>query len=136
MEYRIMKSLLVASLLSLVALCGTAVLAGEVHDVACVNGDCGFKAGKLMSGVGRIGNAAIGYCGKCKLMVSISWKREEGGKSPLIPIWDPKSGQPRKLCQCLKCKTLCFAAEKIADLKYCPKCGKETLQHKLVGMWD
>lgn len=130
-----MKSLLVASLSVIVALWSTAASAGEMHDVACVNGDCGFKASKLMSGVGKVGNAAVGYCGKCKQMVSISWKREEG-KSPLIPVWDPKTGQPRRLCQCLKCKTLCIAAEKIDDLKYCPKCGKETLQHKLVAMWD
>lgn len=126
-----MKSLCVL----LVLLLSGSASAGTGYDVRCENAKCGFTT-SIGIGGGRMFEEASGYCAKCAKCVSVTWKRDTKPKTAPVRFWDAVVGRVREIFRCKTCEGPFVKIEQIEEMKYCPKCGKESLKAKRTIMYD
>jgi ssDNA-binding Zn-finger/Zn-ribbon topoisomerase 1 len=108
--------------------------AGASFVVTCKHQNCGFR-GTADFGGGRTFAQLTGYCTNCGKFVALRWTREGRGvkdpkpkPSPAGRIWDASTGRTNDLYACPTCTNafLPIASEK--ELRFCPKCGQESLK--------
>lgn len=109
--------------------------AGTRYEVKCETAKCGFTTAIGIGG-GRMFEEASGYCQKCARNVSVTWKRGQKPRALPLRIWDALTGRIREVFHCPDCKAPFIALEQIEDMKFCPKCGKESLKGKRTLLYD
>ncbi|MFO1483764.1 MAG: hypothetical protein U1F71_10440 [Verrucomicrobiaceae bacterium] len=109
--------------------------AGSLYEVRCTNAKCGLVA-EVGIGGGMKFEEASGYCPKCEKFVSVTWPRGEKPKMAPVRFWDGLVGRLREVFRCKTCQTPFVRLGAIEDLKFCPKCGQESLRAKLTMMFD
>ena len=112
-----------------------AVQAGTRYEVKCTDSQCGFVSSIGIGGGMRFEEAS-GYCKKCDAMVSVTWKRGEKKQPLLLEVWDALAGRARRIFRCPKCEAPFLKVDQIAELRHCPKCGKESLKTKRTLLYD
>ena len=119
-------SIIVVTLLGLI-ICSNA-RCGTEYEVICENKDCGFESNVSFGG-GKASDKITGYCVPCKEFVYITWKRNKKPPKSFGQVWDSDTGKEELLYPCHHCGNPFFPIASINNLKYCPRCHKQTLQH-------
>jgi ribosomal protein L37AE/L43A len=109
--------------------------AGTQYEVKCSDEKCGF-ASSIGIGGGMKFEQASGFCKTCDKMVSVTWKRGEKKQPVVLSFWDALAGKVRKVFRCPKCEAPFVSVDQIAELKHCPKCGKDSLKSKRTILYD
>jgi hypothetical protein len=133
---RVLVATVVVSSIAAVALAGTS------YKFTCNNEKCGFK-GSVDFGGGFKFEQITGYCTQCQKFVYLRWPREaksvEGMKSKpksVGLVWDAATGQNKELYACPDCKSGFLPIASENELRFCPKCGQESLKLKRALLYD
>jgi len=118
---------------------GTAY-SGEVINMQCANKDC-KHALEFQLGGGMFFEQATGYCAHCKKIVALTWTSPHALQAgvpvpkpvveppkPLAEVWDPASGQVRKIYRCPNGDGAFMEIRGVDDFKCCPKCSRPTMK--------
>jgi len=131
----------VVGLILAIGIAGSLVWAGTAFRLTCKNQKCGFSVTVDFGGE-IVFEKMTGYCAKCGKFVYLRWTREgkedlarqlEGGKSakrkptPVGRIWDATTGRTSDLYACPTCTNAFLPILSEKELRFCPKCGQETL---------
>lgn len=122
-------------ILMLAALLPAVCEAGTRYEIKCSTGSCGY-ASSIGIGGGMRFEEASGYCRKCDQIVSATWRRGEKKTPLLMEIWDALAGKARRIFPCPKCKAPFVKVDQIAEFRFCPKCGKESLKSRRTLLYD
>lgn len=109
--------------------------AGSLYEVRCTTAECGFVA-RIGIGGGRKFEEASGYCTKCEKVASVTWPRGEKPETAPVRFWDGLVGRLREVFRCKTCHAPFVKLEAPEELKFCPKCGKESLKAKRTILYD
>jgi len=140
----------IAALVLATCIAGSLVWAGTSFRMTCKNEKCKFS-----STVDFGGDIAFekmtGYCAKCNKFVYLRWTRQgkeemagqlEGGKvpkskpAPIGRTWDATTGRTNDLYACPTCTNAFLPILSEKDLRFCPKCGHESLNMEIGAQYD
>ncbi len=126
--------------LSLVLLLQSLARSGEIANLQCDNKDC-KHALEFQLGGGMFVKQATGYCSHCKKMVKLTWTSQHALQAgapvpgpvvkppkPLAEVWDPATGQVRKIYRCPNGDGAFIEIRDVGDFKWCPKCNRPTMK--------
>ncbi|MCL5036344.1 MAG: hypothetical protein M1269_04410 [Chloroflexi bacterium] len=119
--------------------------AGTGYRIKCENKSCIYSSNVNFGG-GMGFNQITGYCVHCKGFVYLTWYREgwkwkkgntpDKAPMPLGKVWCPNTGQVKNLYKCPHCGKPFMEIYSIEELKYCPRCSKETIKYKEGILYD
>ena len=126
-----MKSRTWMVFLGAIALVTAAAFAGMTLTMRCKS--CGFSS-PVSSGGGIMFERLGGYCAKCKKFVELRWGRDKQCPASSGEVWDSATGKTIRLYKCPECSQPFMPLQlELFELKFCPKCGKPTLERDKWG---
>ncbi|MFQ5810702.1 MAG: hypothetical protein ACE5JM_13895 [Armatimonadota bacterium] len=123
-----------ATLLAIVIGMTTCGRAGTGYELVCKSRLCRYKA-EVDIGGAEEWSMVTGYCAGCRKFVYITWDDGQKPPQPVGEPWDPSTGRKRVVYRC-KCGKLFLKVGQATELKYFPKCNKETLEHRRTVDYD
>jgi len=129
--------------LLVVAVVVTALCAGEGHLLTCAVPEC-KSDGQIMFGGGFTFNQVTLYCAECRDWRYLRWGNgvrlvppapvtpdtpattpppKPPAPTPMGSIWDPETGQTKRLFTCPKCAKPALEVASPEQIKHCPKCN-------------